>query len=164
MPFVRRSSIWYFVWASREGRVQRVEDGIIIWFPLWDYAALGVGLRGRKYISDVSIVSISRSPPLIRIRFDGSDEIIMMDDILDDFPREILDRLTIWVDERIDEPHQKRIDAMVERQAPLGPVSWRFGRLGGKRRTIRAVRTRQILILISPAILVLLGDLVRRVV
>ena len=164
MAFVPRSSIWYFVWVSREGRVQRVGDGIVIWFPFWDYAALVFGLRGRKHISDASIVSISRSPPLMRIRFDGSDEIIMMDDILVDFPPEILDRLTIRFDERIDEPPQKRVHAMVERQAPLGPVSWRFGRLGGNRKTIRAVRTRQMLILISPAVLLLLGDLVRRVV
>lgn len=121
------------------------------------------GLRGRKHISDASIISISRSPQWMLVRFDGSDEIIIMkDDILDDFPPDVLDRTPIQVDEQMDERLQERVDAMRARQATLGPVSWRFGRLGGKPKTIRAVQTRQVLILAIPAALVVLSALIRK--
>jgi hypothetical protein len=147
----RRSQIFYYGWEGRNGRVQRVDGGIELWFPFWEYASLVYGLRGRKSIADRSITSVLRSPQWIRICFDDSDEIMISDVVLDDFPSDVLKGLRVRQDESIELPLHVRVDLMRARQTALGPVSWQLGRLGGRAGTLGSIRLRRLLVVAIPA-------------
>jgi hypothetical protein len=130
---VRRTVLYYGEWASRSGRFRRLDDGFELWIGGGELISRVLGAVGRKRIADSSIDAIFTTCGLVRIVFDEDDEVILRQEILDDFPRVVLDRVGVKPEvppasSGLGNSAQRYIDQMLARQRALGPVSFKGGR------------------------------------
>lgn len=134
MGDVRRTVLYYGEWMTRIGRFRRLADGFEIWVGAADFGSRVRGVVGKKRIADDSIAAIFTTCGMVRIVFDHDDELILRQEVLDDFPQAVLDRIGV----RWEEPPastrwwvssaQVYIDQMRARQRLLGLVSFKAGR------------------------------------
>jgi hypothetical protein len=128
------SQIIYNEWnlPPQAGRVTRVADGFEFSMRTLGYLVYPFGPRTKKVVADPQITSITHwpgrhGPGWIIIAFDGDDEIMLLDPVLQDVD---LTRVRYPVVAGFDDGNSgNRRAAMVERQRSIGPASWEHGRL-----------------------------------
>jgi hypothetical protein len=136
------TQVFYHEWTARYGRVRCTDAGLEIRFDRYDMNMWLAGFWGTKVIPYESIVAGYRTGDMVRLQFDGDDEIILHRRVLDG---DATGRLSFpYVQEASGlRGFRDAVQQMRRRQRALPPVSWELGRHGGRVRSTTASRAIQ---------------------